>query len=118
VPTHLLTREALALYGRKVTPEGVVAFHISNKFLDFVPVVESLAADGDWMALDGYDLDVPKEYARVASHWMALSRSLDVIKAIYVHPTSERWQWKPAAENPPSRPWTDDRTTVMEALIQ
>lgn len=118
VPTHLLTREALALYGRKVTPEGVVAFHISNKFLDFVPVVESLAADGDWMALDGYDLDVPTEYARVASHWMALSRSLDVIKTIYVHPTSERWQWKPAAENPPSRPWTDDRTTVMEALIQ
>lgn len=118
VPTHLLTREALALYGRKLAPDGVVAFHISNKFLDLKPVVESLAADGDWMALDGYDLDVPTEYARVVSHWMAVSRSMDMIKAIYGHPTSERWQWKPAEGRGAGRPWTDDRTTVMEALIQ
>jgi hypothetical protein len=116
VPTHLLTREALALYGRKLSPAGVVAFHISNKYLDFAPVIEALAAEGGWMALNGYDEDVPAEYARVPSHWMALSRSLAMIQVIYVNPTSDRWVWKPAAENPRSRPWTDDQTPVAEAL--
>lgn len=116
VPTHLLTREALALYGRKVSADGVVAIHISNRYLDFVPIIEALAADGGWMALDGHDLDVPSDYARVGSHWMALSRSLASIQQIYVHPTSDRWQWQPVAERPSRRPWTDDMNAVSEAL--
>lgn len=116
VPTHLLTREALDLYGRKVAPEGVVALHVSNKYLDFVPVVEALAADGGWMAIHARDADVPAEYARTPSEWMALSRSLETVKAIYTSPTSARWTWKPAAEKPSSLPWTDDRTAVAEAM--
>jgi spermidine synthase len=116
VPTHLLTREALALYGRKVSADGVVAIHISNRYLDFVPIIEAVAADGGWMALDGHDLDVPSDYARVGSHWMALSRSLDSIQQIYVHPTSDRWRWQPVAERPSRRPWTDDLNAVSEAL--
>lgn len=116
VPTHLLTREALALYGRKVSTAGVVALHVSNKYLNFVPVVEALAADGGWMALQGRDEDVPLEYARSPSEWMALSRSLDTIKSIYMNPTSERWTWKPTAEKPSGVPWTDDRTAVADAL--
>lgn len=116
VPTHLLTREALALYGRKVSPAGVVALHVSNKYLDFAPVVEALAADGGWMALQGRDEDVPPEYARSPSEWMALSRSLDTIKSIYTNPTSDRWTWKPTAEKTTVAAWTDDRTAVAEAL--
>lgn len=116
VPTHLLTREALALYGRKVSADGVVAIHISNQYLDFVPIIEALAVDGGWMALDGHDLDVPVDFARVGSHWMALSRSLSTIQRIYVQPTSDRWRWQPAAEQPSRRPWTDDLNAVSEAL--
>jgi hypothetical protein len=116
VPTHLLTREALKLYGRKLKADGVVALHISNKYLDFAPVVDAVAADGGWMALEAHDYDVPSDYARVASHWMALSRSLDVIGAIYRQPTSQRWDWKPRAGDLGGRPWTDDHTAIGEAL--
>ena len=116
VPTHLLTREALALYGRTLAPDGVLALHVSNTYLDFVPVVERLAADGGWMALQGRDADVPPEFARSPSEWMVLSRSLDVIKAIYAQPTSDRWRWRPCAERPSGRPWTDDHTAVTEAV--
>ena len=118
VPTHLLTREALALYGRKVSADGVVAIHVSNRYLDFVPIIEALAADGGWMALDGHDLDVPSDYARMGSHWMALSRSFESIQQIFVHPTSDRWRWQPVAERPSRRPWTDDLNAVSEALRQ
>ena len=116
VPTHLLTREAFSLYGRVLAPDGVIALHVSNKYLDFVPVVERLAADGGWMALRGLDGDVPAEFARSPSEWMVLSRSLEGIKAIYAGPTSDRWQWQPCAEEPSGRPWTDDHTAVAEAL--
>jgi hypothetical protein len=68
------------------------------------------------MALQGRDEDVPLEYARSPSEWMALSRSLDTMKSIYMNPTSERWTWKPTAEKPSGVPWTDDRTAVSDAL--
>jgi SAM-dependent methyltransferase len=117
VPTHLLTREAFALYSRKLNPDGVLALHVSNKYLDFVPVVEAIAADGGWMGVYARDVDVDPEAARIPSEWMALSRSLDSIKAIYANPTSERWRWQPVNETPSARPWTDDRTAVIEALL-
>lgn len=116
VPTHLLTREALALYARRLAPNGVVAIHVSNKYLDFVPVVERLAADGGWMALHGRDADVPPEFARSPSEWMTLSRSIETTKAIYAAPTSDRWRWAPCAEHPSGSPWTDDHASVAEAI--
>ena len=45
VPVHLLTREALALYFTRLKPGGIVLFHVSNRYLDLVPVVARLAAD-------------------------------------------------------------------------
>jgi spermidine synthase len=116
VPTHLLTREAFALYGRKLTADGVLALHVSNKYLDFVPVVEAVAADGDWMGLVGRDVAVGADAARIPSEWIALSRSLDAVKAIYARPTSDQWKWRPCAETTARDPWTDDRTAVIEAL--
>ena len=116
VPTHLLTREAFALYGRKLRPEGVLTLHVSNKYLDFVPVVEAVAAAGGWMGVYARDVDIGADAARIPSEWMALSRSLESVQAIYARPTSDRWQWQPCAESPAAAPWTDDRTAVIEAL--
>jgi len=43
IPVHLITAQALELYRRHLTPNGIVAFHVSNRFLDLPPVVEQLA---------------------------------------------------------------------------
>ena len=115
VPTHLLTREALALYGVKVAPAGCVAFHISNRYLDFAPIIATLARDGGWMALLARDDRVPADYARTGSRWMVLGRSLDVVKAIHDNPTSDLWRWTPAVRDG-GQPWTDDRSALAEAL--
>jgi hypothetical protein len=45
IPTHLLTREAIAGYMQKLAPEGVLALHISNRHIDLAPVVGNLAVD-------------------------------------------------------------------------
>jgi hypothetical protein len=49
-PMHLLTREALAVYGNAVQPDGIVLFHISNRYLDLKPVIADLAETGGWQS--------------------------------------------------------------------
>ncbi len=45
VPVHLLTKEAFAIYQRHLTPDGVIAIHITNRFLNLAPVVERLGRE-------------------------------------------------------------------------
>jgi hypothetical protein len=45
IPAHLLTRQALELYTRRMADGGIIAVHISNRFLDLKPVLANLAAD-------------------------------------------------------------------------
>jgi hypothetical protein len=40
IPVHLLTKEAMDLYFRHLRPDGILAVHISNRFLNLQPVVE------------------------------------------------------------------------------
>jgi SAM-dependent methyltransferase len=43
IPVHLLTKEAMQLFFRHLKPDGVLAVHISNRYLDLAPVVEGEA---------------------------------------------------------------------------
>jgi SAM-dependent methyltransferase len=45
IPVHLLTREAFQMYWRHLNPNGVLAVHVSNRYLDLAPVV-ALASQG------------------------------------------------------------------------
>jgi hypothetical protein len=52
IPIHLLTTEALALYRRHLTPNGILAFHISNRHVDLAPAIGLLAASAGMQAQD------------------------------------------------------------------
>jgi hypothetical protein len=85
IPVHLLTREALALYRRKLTPDGVVLFHISNRYLDLAPVLAALADDSGMPGRHLIDF-APQlgSAARTSAEVVALgqsSRSLDFLSA-------------------------------------
>lgn len=52
IPVHLLTREAFSLYLSHLhSPDGVLAFHVSNRYLDLSPVVRQLADEVDYSAI-------------------------------------------------------------------
>jgi len=51
IPVHLLTREALRLYFDMLGPRGIIALHISNRYLRLEPVVANLAEDGRYARL-------------------------------------------------------------------
>jgi hypothetical protein len=50
IPLHLLTREAFALYERHMAPGGVMAFHVSNSYVNLAPEVALLAQSSGWQA--------------------------------------------------------------------
>jgi spermidine synthase len=76
IPVHLITSEAVAIYKRHLKPGGVVAFHVTNRFLNLIPVVEALAA-ANGLAV----IHIPDEGADpVASRsdWMLLSTNTEL----------------------------------------
>ena len=61
LPVHLLSREAIGLYRSKLAEGGVLAFNLSNRYLDLDPVMGRQAADAGLVCRIGYDLDVSDE---------------------------------------------------------
>jgi predicted membrane-bound spermidine synthase len=114
IPVHMITREAVALYFRKLTAHGVLMIHISNEYLDLAPVLERIAADlGLSATIPGARLPLALDghYAQLESNWMALARTPgDLARPV----REEGWQ---AANGPTrGRPWTDDYSNILQAL--
>jgi hypothetical protein len=57
IPVHLLTREAFALYLASMPPDGVLALHVSNRYLDLRPIVRGLAGEAgkEVLEIEGED---------------------------------------------------------------
>ena len=60
IPTHLLTREALAVYLRRLAPGGLIAVHVTNRYLSLAPVVRAAAADAKLVAVRVYNAGTTK----------------------------------------------------------
>lgn len=109
IPVHLITDEALKVYRRHMKPGGVIAFHVTNRFLDLVPVVDALAkANGlsaAWIADDG-QADIASR-----SDWMLLS---DDPESLARGGLSEAT--KPIVPRPDWRLWTDDFNNLVQVL--
>ncbi|MBY0514917.1 MAG: fused MFS/spermidine synthase [Gemmataceae bacterium] len=73
IPVHLLTREAVELYFDRMTPDGILALHISNKFVRLEPVVARIAADLNATARVWND-DGEGRPGKTASSWVVLAR--------------------------------------------
>jgi hypothetical protein len=77
IPVHLLTREALDLYRSRLTADGILAFHISNRYVDLEPVLADVGAslEPPMWCLSQYDLDPSPEArdaGRAPSRWVVL----------------------------------------------
>jgi spermidine synthase len=111
IPVHLLTVEAVELYLEHLKPEGVLAIHISNRYLNLAPLVKSLA--------EYYQLD----YAMIrnardetsgsyASTWMLLSKN----KAFFELPEIRENRIITEEDQPGIRIWTDDYSNLLPLI--
>ena len=114
IPVHLITREALQTFLRHMKPDGVVAFHVSNRFLDLIPVVARLAKELDLQAAliadDPDDEDDTSFKSR--SDWVLVSRDAAALKA----PAIVEAGAAPAEDRPGWRTWTDDYSNLVQIL--
>jgi len=107
IPIHLLTTEALTLYRKHLAPHGILAFHVSNQYLNLAPEVAQLAAAAHMQArlFDTPSVDSRGEFR---STWVLLTDSptfftLPEISAIAT----------PIDPIPGLRAWTDDYSSLL-----
>jgi hypothetical protein len=114
IPVHLMTREALQLYLRKLAPGGSIAFHISNRYLNLEPVLVEIARDAKIAGIVGADTSVtPSQRAvfKMDSRWVVLSRKATDHAQLAVQPG-----WHVLPPTSPVALWTDDFSNVLSVF--
>ena len=112
IPVHLLTREAAELYFRHLKPNGILALHISNRYLDLEPVCL-----GDAQAL-GKQARVINDTGYEASYlssstWILVTSDV----ALFDAPSFKDARMRPAKMPRKFRPWTDDYSNLFQILV-
>jgi spermidine synthase len=110
IPVHLLTREAFSTYIRHMKPGGVLCVHVSNRYLNLVPIVQ-LAAQSfgkDAVVLETTEDDATNCYSTT---WVLVSMS----KGFFDQPTFHAVGSRPAIK-PGLRVWTDDYSNLFRVL--
>lgn len=113
IPVHLLTLEAIRMYLAKLEPGGVLAFHISNRYLDLRPVLAAAAARLGLVALANIDLDIGQEEQAAGiepSKWVVMARDTADLLALPGDPG-----WAPLSHSGMA-PWTDDFSNLLEVF--
>ena len=111
VPVHLLTVEALRLSMDRMAPGGVVAIHVSNRYLDLEAVVAAGARELGLIAITGSDLPAPTDTGRVdASRWVIMARAYSEVADLATGP-----DWRTAQDHG-RRPWTDRASDLLSVL--
>jgi SAM-dependent methyltransferase len=111
VPAHLLTREALALYARKLAPGGLLAFHLSNQYLSLVPVVAGAAAGEGLIGIRRFGGVSAAEIdgGICASAWVVLARAARDLEVL-----GHDARWSPLPRE--GQGWTDDASSLWSAF--
>ncbi|MGE0179409.1 MAG: fused MFS/spermidine synthase [Sphingomonas sp.] len=118
VPMHLLTREALAVYGRAVQRDGLVLFHVSNRYLDLKPVIADIAARGGWATamMQYLPTDEEADLNATISIWIALSRNPATIQRLIELSGDDGPNWEALDPTPGFAGWTDDHASILSIL--
>src|SRR5712691_3461410 len=114
IPLHLLTREAMVGYVAKLAPGGLLAYHISNRYLTLEPVVAAAAADlglGAWIQENDPTAE-ERAQGKTTSTWMIVARDRRDVAALIAPPS----RWRSSRPLAGSLAWTDDFSNVIGAF--
>jgi len=109
IPVHLLTYEALGIYRKHMKPGGIIAFHVTNRYLNLIPVVEQLAEAHGLHAVLVYD-DTSDGMTSV-SDWVLLSDRKEALEAPQISEVAVEIEPRPDLKL-----WTDDFNNIVQVL--
>ena len=75
---HLITREAMTTYQRHISDRGIIAFHVTNRFLSLAPAVEKLALDQNMVTILVHDEASNVPWRR--TDWVLAAKSQGVLQ--------------------------------------
>ncbi|MDA7925014.1 fused MFS/spermidine synthase [Mariniblastus sp.] len=113
IPAHLLTTEAFDVYKKHLTPNGIVAVHISNRYLNLFPVVAGTAGHHNLEMV--YIEHIPDDNSgmeEASSDWILLTNNQDFIEDEEVQELSQdprQWYESPIK-------WTDQYSNLIEVM--
>ncbi|MGA7522770.1 MAG: fused MFS/spermidine synthase [Acidobacteriaceae bacterium] len=110
IPVHLLTTQAMAVYRRQLAPNGILAFHVSNQYLDLVPVVDGIA---EAAGMQARVVDTPSNASRgeYRATWVLVTNNVAFLAQPMVAAMA-----RPIAPRPGLRVWTDDYSSLLPIL--
>lgn len=112
IPMHLVTAESFELYLHTLSEQGVMLFHISNRFLDLQPVLARLGEHAGLRVYRWDDFYVSAQESAAGkdpSQWMLFTRrDLSWVEE------GMSWQRIKAAGDTPL--WTDRYSNIFSAL--
>jgi len=110
IPVHLITKEAFAVYFRHLKPDGILAVHTSNTYLNLAPVVKLLAEDTDYATRFIASEEDPLMMISSAD-WVLVTRNQRFLNVPETSVGSEN-----IVVPPRPRLWTDDYNNLFEIL--
>jgi hypothetical protein len=113
IPIHLLTKEAIELYFRKLSADGILLVHISNRHLDLAPVLGNLARELGYVCRQCNDSvnDEDEAAGKFSSEWVVLVRNEKRLGSLATNSS-----WKPIPPNRRVGIWTDDFSNIIAVL--
>ncbi len=113
IPTHLLTQEAMAIYARKIAPDGLILMHVTNRHMTLAPVVAGVAQANGLVARTNDADDFDEAARKYASTVVAVARRDEDMGAL-----TRSGDWIVQEPNPGEWVWTDDYSNVIGAMIR
>lgn len=110
VPTHLLTRQAIELYARKLAPGGILVFNVSNRNLELAPMLGATGRAAGMATLTASDTAPKGDKLSFSSEWVAMARSADELRPLAAR--SARWHQIRGG----GPVWTDAYSALFELL--
>jgi spermidine synthase len=110
IPLHLLTTQAIAVYRRHLAPGGILAFHVSNQYVELAPEIALLAADAHLHSACIESAANPAQGAYRAS-WILVTSNAAFLTQPPIAESTVR-----IADVPGTRLWTDDYSSLLPLL--
>jgi len=110
IPIHLLTREATQLFLRHLKKGGILALHISNRYIDLKPVIQRLAENVGMKAM-AINTEGNPETATEAAEWVLLSAARETLDKPPLQGVGIALPRTPEVST-----WTDDYSSLFRLL--
>ena len=110
IPLHLLTIEALQTYESRLTRDGLLVLHVSNRHIRLRPAIARLARDRGLTAFARFDAESSATQGYSASEWVVMARHAPALERLSQDP---RWN---RLEADGKQAWTDDFSNIWSEL--